>query len=592
MWGGVETQPTKLGGFMNSLIIAALCFVGYFVAYYTYGKFLSKKIFKIDEALECPSCTLQDDKDYVPTKKEVLFGHHFTSIAGLGPIVGPAIAIIWGWVPAVVWVFLGSIFMGAVHDFGALMVSLRNQGRSVGDVASSLISHRVRTLFLLIIFFELWIVIAVFALIIGILFNMYPAAVIPVWGEIPIAILLGYMIYKRGHGHTMWGVVALITMYVTVVIGAFYPLNMPSIAGLNPIVVWVLVMLVYAYIASVLPVTTLLQPRDYINGHQLLVALALLSVGAVVAAPDFVAPAINPSPEGAPPILPFLFVVIACGAISGFHSLVSSGTSAKQCESERDCQFIGYGSMLTEAGLSTLVIIAVGAGIGLGLHTADGGLLTGTEAFTTHYASWSSAAGLGAKLKAFVEGSANLMASYGIPKNISLAVMGVFLVSFAATTLDSATRIQRYVVGELAQAYKMPVLAKPHAATFIAVGTAAVLCFNGGFGIAEVKKGALALWPLFGTVNQLMAAMALLVITVYLARRKAPSIVTAIPLVFMVVMTGWAMVYNLQDFMAKDNMMLFTIGLIVLLLEIWMIVETVMVMKKVISDPQPVEDCV
>lgn len=576
---------------MNSLVIAALCFVGYFVAYHTYGKYLSKRIFKIDDALECPSCTLQDDVDYVPTKKEVLFGHHFTSIAGLGPIVGPAIAIIWGWVPAVIWIFFGSIFMGAVHDFGSLMVSLRNKGRSVGDVASNLISHRVRSLFLLIIFFELLIVIAVFALIIGILFNMYPAAVIPVWGEIPIAILLGYMIYKKGQGHTLWGIVALITLYVTVWIGAEFPLSMPEMAGLNPVVIWVLIMLVYAYIASVLPVTTLLQPRDYINGHQLMVALGLLAVGAIVAAPVFVAPAINPSPEGAPPILPFLFVIIACGAISGFHSLVSSGTSAKQCESERDCQFIGYGSMLTEAGLSTLVVIAVGAGIGLGLPTADGGMLTGTEAFTTHYASWSTAAGLGAKLKAFVEGSANLMASYGIPKVYSLAIMGVFLVSFAATTLDSATRIQRYVVGELAQAYKMPFLAKPHAATLIAVGTAAILCFNGGFGITEVKKGALALWPLFGTVNQLMAAMALLVITVYLARRKAPSIVTAIPLVFMIIMTAWAMIYNLQNFMNKGNIMLFVIGLIVLLLEFWMIVETVIVMKRVMSDPEPVEDC-
>ncbi|KAB1440913.1 carbon starvation protein A [Pseudodesulfovibrio senegalensis] len=577
---------------MNSLVIAALCFVGYFVAYYTYGKFLSKKIFKIDEALECPSCSLRDDKDYVPTKKEVLFGHHFTSIAGLGPIVGPAIAIIWGWVPAVIWVFFGAVFMGAVHDFGSLMVSMRNQGRSVGDVASKLISHRVRTLFLLIIFFELLIVIAVFALIIGILFNMYPASVIPVWGEVPIAVLLGYLVYKKGQGHTMWGIVALVIMYVTVVIGAYVPLTMPSIAGLNPIVVWVLIMLAYAYIASVLPVTTLLQPRDYINGHQLLVALTLLGLGAVVAHPTFVAPTVNMSPEGAPPILPFLFVVIACGAISGFHSLVSSGTSAKQCESEKDCLFIGYGSMLTESALSTLVIVAVGAGIGLGMTQSDGSILTGTQAFTTHYASWSSAAGLGAKLGAFVEGSANLMASYGIPKNISLAIMGVFLVSFAATTLDSATRIQRYVVGELAQAYKMPALAKPNAATFIAVGTAAVLCFNGGFGIAEVKKGALALWPLFGTVNQLMAAMALLVITVYLARRKAPAYITGIPLVFMIAMTGWAMVYNLQNFMTKGNMMLFVIGLIVLLLEVWMIFETLVVMKKVASgEAEPVEDC-
>ena len=564
---------------MNSLVIALLCFVGYIVAYHTYGRFLSKRIFKVDEALECPSCKLRDDTDYVPTKKEVLFGHHFTSIAGLGPIVGPAIAIIWGWVPAILWVFFGSILMGAVHDFGSLMVSIRNKGRSVGDVASSLISTRVRTLFLLIIFFELLIIIAVFALIIGILFNMYPASVIPVWFEVPIAVALGYLIYKKGMGHTGLGIAAVILMYITVVIGAYVPLKMPELFGLNPIVLWVVIMLVYAFIASTLPVQTLLQPRDYINGHQLLVALALLCLGALVAHPTFVAPAVNMSPAGAPPIFPFLFVVIACGAISGFHSLVSSGTSAKQCENERDCQFIGYGSMLTEAALSTLVIVAVGAGIGLGLTTADGGLLTGPAAFTTHYANWSSAAGLGAKLGAFVQGSANLLESYGIPVEIALTIMGVFLVSFAATTLDSATRIQRYVIAELAEAYNIKPAATPIGATLIAVGTAALVCFNNGVGIAEVKKGALSLWPLFGTVNQLMAAMALLVVTVYLARKKIPTVFTAIPMVFMVAMTGWAMSLNLIDFFNKGNIMLFVIGLAVFLLEIWMIIESAIVLK-------------
>ena len=191
---------------MNSLLLAVLCFVGYLVAYHTYGKFLARKIFQVDTNAVCPSSALQDDKDFVPTPKEVLFGHHFTSIAGLGPIVGPAIAIIWGWVPAIIWVFLGSIFMGAVHDFGALVASLRNQGRSVGDMAASLVNTRVRSLFLWIIFFELWIVIAVFALIIGILFNMYPSAVIPIWLEIPIAVYLGYVIYKKRVNYHFWGV--------------------------------------------------------------------------------------------------------------------------------------------------------------------------------------------------------------------------------------------------------------------------------------------------------------------------------------------------------------------------------------------------
>ncbi|WP_432735735.1 carbon starvation CstA family protein [Maridesulfovibrio sp. FT414] len=573
---------------MNSLVIAGLCFVGYIIAYHTYGKFLAKKIFKVDENLVCPSCEFEDGKDFVPTKKEVLFGHHFTSIAGLGPIVGPAIAIIWGWVPAVIWVFFGAIFMGAVHDFGSLVVSLRNQGRSVGDLAAGLINNRVRTLFLIIIFFALLIVIAVFALIIAILFNMYPAAVIPVWSEVPIAIALGWLMYKKKVDHTIWSIVALVLMYAFVIVGVYVPFKMPSIMGMNPIVIWTLVMLAYAFIASILPVTTLLQPRDYINGHQLLVALVLLMAGVVVAHPTFVAPALDVAPKGAPPLLPFLFVVVACGAISGFHSLVSSGTSAKQCETERDSRMIGYGSMLMEAALSILVIVAVGAGLGLGKHTADGQFLTGTLAFTTHYASWASAAGLGAKLSAFVEGSANMMVSYGIPTDIALAIMGVFLVSFAATTLDSATRIQRYVVSELAQAYKVPSLSGAIPSTLIAVGTAAVLCFNGGFSIEALKKGALSLWPLFGTVNQLLAALALLIVTVYLARKKVKAIYTGIPMVFMVAMTGWAMIYNLKDFYAGGKWMLFVVGLIVFILEIWMIAETYIVMKKVYGGEETV----
>lgn len=573
---------------MSSLIIAVLCFAGYIIAYHTYGKFLAGKIFKVDTHAVCPSSALEDGKDYVPTNKSVLFGHHFTSIAGLGPIVGPAIAIIWGWVPAIVWVFLGSIFMGAVHDFGSLVISLRNQGRSVGDIASKLINHRVRTLFLLIIFFELLIVIAVFALIIGILFNLYPVSVLPVWAEVPIAIYLGYLIYQKNASHTLWGVIAVITMYITAIIGTYLPFNMPSLFGLNPIVVWVLIMFVYSYIASILPVTTLLQPRDYINSHQLFVALVLLVIGVFTAHPVFVAPALDISPKGAPPIWPFLFVIIACGAISGFHSLVSSGTSAKQCKTEGDTLFIGYGSMLTEAALSTLVIVAVGAGIGLGLAGSDGQILTGSSAFTAHYASWSGAAGLGAKLKAFVTGSANLIASYGVPHDIAMTVMGVFLVSFAATTLDSATRIQRYVVGELAEAYNLKALAKPHPATLIAVGSAFVLAFHNGMQLADVKKGALTLWPLFGTVNQLMAALALLIITIFLSRNKTRSFMTAVPLVFMVVMSAWAMIYNLNQFLDSSNWLLFVVGLAVFVLEIWMIVETSLVLKKVFA--QPVEN--
>lgn len=561
---------------MNSLLIACIVFAGYIVAYHTYGKFLAQKIFKVDPDAVCPSETLRDNIDFVPTNKHVLFGHHFTSIAGLGPIVGPAIAIIWGWVPAVLWVFFGSIFMGAVHDFGSMIVSIRGKGRSIGDLASGIINSRVRTLFLLIIFFELLIVIAVFALIIAILFSMYPVAVIPVWLEIPIAIFLGYLVYKRGKSHVTLGIVAVLIMYVTVVIGAFVPLEIPAILGLNSLAVWIVILLIYAFIASTLPVQTLLQPRDYINSHQLIVAMVLLSLGVLVSHPQVVAPALDIAPEGAPPILPFIFVVIACGAISGFHSLVSSGTSSKQCDSEKSTRFIGYGGMLMEGALSTLVIIAVAAGIGLGLKT-EGELLTGVSAFNHHHSNWAAASGLGAKLAAFVTGSANMIEAIGIPTKITIAIMGVFLVSFAATSLDSATRIQRYIVSELATAWNLKLFTTKRNATLVAVITAFILAFSNGSG-----EGALTLWPLFGTVNQLLAGLALLVITIYLAKRKVKVRYTAIPMIFMVCMTGWAMLVNLRNFYGDTNWLLLVIGSAVFALEIWMIAESVIVVRKVI----------
>ena len=565
---------------MNSLVLVALMMAGYVLAYHTYGRFLARKIFKLNPEAVCPSSALQDNHDFVPTKKHILFGHHFTSISGLGPIVGPAIAIIWGWVPAVIWVFFGSIFFGAVHDFGALVVSLRANGRSIGDLASDIVNKRVRTLFLLIIFFELWIVIAVFGLVIAILFTMYPAAVIPVWFEIVIAVSVGYMIYKKGKSEWWPSIAAVIIMYITVVIGAYVPIDFKVIFGMSAksaLITWIVIVLILnSWLASALPVQTLLQPRDFINSHQLVIAMALLSLGILVAHPTIVAPATNFAVEGAPPIWPFIFVVIACGAISGFHSLVSSGTSSKQCDSEQSSLFVGYGGMLMEGTLSALVIAAVAAGIGLGLTGKEGELFTGVAAFNHHYASWGAAAGLGSKLGAFVQGSANMIQSYGIPLKIALAIMAVFIVSFAATTVDTATRIQRYVIVELSSAWNFKPLSRRQAATAFAVTSAGLLAFYDGSG-----KGALKLWPLFGTVNQLLAGLALLVTTIYLARRRINIACTAIPMVFMIFMTGWAMVLNIQKFFNTSNWLLFIMGLAVFVLEIWMIIESVVVLKEV-----------
>ena len=561
---------------MNGLLLILIVFVLFFIAYKTYGTFIAKKIFELNPNAQVPSKEFEDGVDFVPTRKEVIFGHHFASIAGTGPIVGPAIGVIWGWVPAMIWIVGGSIFAGAVHDFSALVISMRNKGRSIGDLTGDIVSNRARYLFFLIIFFELWIVIAIFAMIMGILFNMYPQAVFPVWFEIPVALWLGWAIYKKKMNIMLGAIISIILLYGTVVIGAYWPIKMPSVFGMSPLTVWVIIFMVYAYIASTLPVTTLLQPRDWINAHELLIAMGLIFLGAIFGAPKLhiVAPAFQLKPQGAPPLWPMLFVTIACGAISGFHSLVSSGTSSKQVASEPDSKFVGYGSMLMEGSLATLVVVATTAGIGI-KYIQNGAVLTGIAAWQAHYASWQAAAGLGSKLGAVVEGASNMMESIYIPHSIGVTIMGVFIVSFAGTTLDTATRIQRYVIGEFFNSVKAPKWGNRWIATAFAVITAAILAF-----LQKNGKGALILWPLFGGVNQLLAALALLIATVYLVRKKKPFTVTFIPLVFMIVMTGWAMLRNIRNFAKTGNGLLLTIGLIIVLLELWLIIEAIVTLSK------------
>jgi len=371
---------------MNSLLLAVGCAIAYVIAYKTYGRFLARRIFNVQPDSPTPAHVKADGTDYVATKKEILFGHHYTSIAGTGPIVGPAIGVIWGWLPAILWVIFGSIFMGAVHDFGSIMVSIRHEGRSIGDIAGDLISPRVRIIFLIVIALLLMMVIAVFCLVIATLFNLYPQSVLSIWLEIPIAVWLGYMIYSRGKPALPYSLIGLVFLYFAVWLGTQFPLQLPAIGGIQPAVTWTVILLIYAFIASTLPVTRLLQPRDYINGHELFVVMGVLSLAVLVARPEIVAPAINTASTGAPALWPLLFVVVACGAISGFHSLVGSGTTSKQLSAEDHARTIGYGGMLAEGMLAVLVIIAVSAGIGLAVKGQAGA--TGHQAWLAKYSNW------------------------------------------------------------------------------------------------------------------------------------------------------------------------------------------------------------
>jgi carbon starvation protein len=558
---------------MFSIILAFGSILLFLTAYFTYGRFLAKRVFSINDNNVTPAVALRDNWDYVPSNVEVLFGHHFTSIAGTGPIVGPAIAVLWGWLPALLWIVIGSIVIGAVHDFGALVLSLRHEGKSIGDVCASVINPRVRILFLVLIALGLLIVLAVFCMVMSVMFTMYPQSVIPVWFQIPIAMVIGQLVYKRGMKPLPLSLIGVAIIYLCIVIGAYVPLAMPQIGPLSPLTLWTVILLVYCAGASILPVWRLLQPRDYLNGHQLFVALGLLALGILVAKPEIVAPAINHRVADAPPLLPFLFITIACGAVSGFHALVSSGTSSKQLAREGQAQVIGFGSMLLEGLLAVFVLVAVAGGIGL---AAKGSGFTGKELWLAKYATWHQADGLGAQVGNFVEGAAYMLLSFGIPLKIGIGLMGVFVACFAGTTLDTATRLQRYVIAELSIACGTKAFNNKWSATGLAVVSAGMLALVKGGG-----KGGLLLWPLFGATNQLLAAMALLTITVYLYKKNRPIVYTFIPMVFMILMTGWAMVNNLMQFRAEGlaSLHLFIMGMVIVAIEVWIIIETVLISR-------------
>lgn len=615
---------------MDTLLISLLCFGVLLFAYHTYGKWLGQKVFGLQKSADVPSKQLQDGKDFVPTKTEVVFGHHFTSIAGTGPIVGPAIAVFWGWLPALLWVVFGSIFIGAVHDFSALVLSLRSRGQTIGEIAGRMINKRAKILFLLILFFALSIVLGIFGLVIAIIFASYPETVLTVWMEIPMAILIGYLVYKKGVGLLWPSILALLMMYVLIGVGAYWLpidlaaiLNVPLVGDtyMNAVVIWTVILLVYCFVASVLPVWTLLQPRDYINSHELIVALVLIVAGLLVAGFSGDAQLIGTAPviaqdvpPDAPPIFPFLFITIACGAISGFHCLVSSGTSSKQLEREDHARAVGYGAMLLEGALAVIVIMACVAGVGMGTFTRQaegttyayvptinettGQQLAGSDAWHARYAltrvkkdaegnekvvgGWG-AYSLKDKVSAFIEGGANFLGALGIPIKFAIGMIAVLVASFAATTLDTATRLQRYVIQELSSTARIPFFTNKYAATLLAIILGGMIAMVPG--ALGPGSGGLILWPLFGAINQLLAGLAFLVIVFYLRRKNMTMWFALIPGVLMLILPAIAMFDQMFDpvtgWFFTGKKLLLTIGFIIQALQIWIIIEGVLMWKRV-----------
>lgn len=566
---------------MNAILLMLIVFILYVVAYRTYGRYLSTKIFRISDKNTVPAHEFRDGVDYIPTPKFMLFGHHFTTIAGLGPIVGPAIGMIWGWFPALMWVIFGSIFMGAVHDYSTLIISARSNGQTIGEYTGRIIGKWPRLAFQLIMQVLLTIVLSVFALIVSSLFMLYPESVIPIWSQIPLALVLGVII-KRKKNTILYSLVAVVLMYASMYLGILFPVNLSDLVIFNQIgltasqiaditaIVWCIILYLYVSFASILPVNTLLQPRDFMNSLQLVFAMLIIVTGLLVANPVISAPPINHNAFSAtsdiPGMAPILFIIIACGAISGFHSIASSGTTVKQLNKESDALFIGFGSMLTEGFLAVLVIVCIGAGLGLGFEH-KGIFYAGNAAYDHFYSSWgTNQGGISANIQSFIFGTSNLLARIGIPANFSAVLIAVFIVSFANTTLDSATRMQRLSLQELLK--KTPgIIHNRYTTTLLVVVMAAAITFlkHGG-------TGAKILWPLFGSLNQLLAALGLAVVSIYLYQKKKNYLITAIPMMFILIMTLWSMWTILLDSLKKQDQVIIILTCIILLLTLLMLV--------------------
>ncbi len=430
---------------MVSILAVLTCFAMYFAGYLFYSRYLAQKVFALRADAVTPANSLRDGIDYVPTPPLVLFGHHYASITGLSPMLGPAIAVVWGWLPAMLWVVFGSILIGCVHDFGALVISVRAKGLSIGAIAEGLMGKRAKALMHAIIFFAIALAMGVFAYVVGLLFSAdyYPESVVPSGAILVAALLIGWLVRKRGRKLTPLISVAFVVILIVVIASPHLPVRWASSEG------WTWILLAYAWLASVLPVWSLLQPRDFLNSLLLYVGLGLTYIGFFILRPEFASPVVDTHPPGAPPMYPFVFIVIACGAASGFHSLVSSGTTAKQLDREPQARPIGYGAMIGESLLGLAAVLACTAGF------------VSPAAWKHHYADWASIQGLGSSMSAFIEGATRFVSVVGLPEQTARTLIAVVVVSFALTTLDSATRLLRYNIEEIATSIKFAPAAEP-----------------------------------------------------------------------------------------------------------------------------------
>ena len=535
---------------MNALIPAAILIVWLILGYKIYGRFIEKKVIQVDTSRTTPARELNDGIDYSPAKKALLFGHHFSSIAGAGPILGPLLGVLYfGWLGALLWVGLGSVFLGAVHDFTSLMTSVQNKGRSLADISEQTLGRRTKVIFSIFLWMSLALVIAVFAVVASKTLVSQPEIVIPTFGLILLAMVFGWLIYRKNVNVILATIGALVVLGLLIYLGEMWPIVLPTtLAGLSPQKFWFFVLIIYSLFASALPVWFLLQPRDYISTWILFLGLGLGYLGLIVFHPQLQAPAWTTFRSEGGPFWPMLFVIIACGAISGFHSVVASGTTAKQLPDEGAGRIIGYGAMITEAALAGLVIFIAAGALLWDPSKAE-------HAFGFQYIISST----GDPIRAFAVGYGRLLGALpGLTLALGTFFGMVMLNAFVLTTLDTGTRLGRFIFSELLGEY-----GAFYRNRWIASGV--ILAVAVALGATEGYK---AIWPVFGASNQLVAALALIVVTSYLVSRRRPKKYTLYPAIFMLITTIGALVYQGYTFILKGSYHLAIICLVLVALAV------------------------
>ncbi|MDD5018974.1 MAG: carbon starvation protein A [Candidatus Omnitrophica bacterium] len=521
---------------MSSLVVLFAGLAVFTLGYFFYGGRMAR-LFPVDSQKTTPAVKKFDGVDYVPAKNWlVLFGHHFSSIAGAGPIIGPVIGCIWwGWFPSFVWIVLGTVLVGGVHDFTTLLISVREEGASIAEISAAVVSRKARLIFSVFVWLTLVLVVAVFADLCAKTFITEKRVVLPSLGLIPVALLTGYLIYARKANLAFSTALGLLLLAGSLVLGSYFPVDI----GAHAYTIWLVVLLVYCFLASVTPVNILLQPRDYLCSFLLVFGAGMGLLGLLITRPVISQPAFISwqTPQGV--LWPMMCVTIACGAISGFHALIASGTTSKQLSNERYGRRIGYGAMIAEGLVALIAVLAVVSGIP-GKSSQELCLLFEDQG----------------PICLFGTGYTGLTRIFFGESGLFIAIM--ILNAFILTTLDTATRVCRYITEELTGASNRFV------STLIVIGAAGLLAFSGAWN---------KIWPVFGASNQLVAALALFVASLWFLMKKKPTAYTLVPAIFMFLTTVVALVIQCLSYVRSRQYLLTGVSALLLVLALIMVRE-------------------